>query len=214
VIVSPTEPASLRYVGTVSMEPEDYGCDITVTDQAGLLCGIQRKEFRDLCNSLDDGRLGEQVAKMRALPSHKMLIVEGAPEWSDDGQSMGTRLTITRKRYDSALWTIQAEGIWVCFTKDLDETIRVLQHFEVWVTRDHKDLATRPQPGGMWGKATSQRDWRVHLLTGLPGVGPVMAGKIIDHCGMPWALTVTEEQLLQIEGLGPKKVAALMAVLQ
>lgn len=215
MICSPTEPAQLRdAASSVSMFPENFGADLVVGIHAGGWAGIQRKEVRDLCASIEDNRLTEQLVKLRQLPM-SMLIVEGELEWTNDGEMLGARnrfKSITRDRFDGVMWTVQSEGTWVCFTSGLSETIRVAKHFEKWVGKPRKGLATRPQVTAAWGSPDS-RDFQIHLLTGFPGVGPELAERILDHFGrVPWTWNVTVDEMMQVVGIGKRKAEQIMGV--
>ena len=88
--------------------------------------------------------------------------------------------------------------------------------FEAW-TQKATHTALQGTRGGVprnsWGRSTS-RDYQIHLLTGLPGVGEELAGRVVDHFGkLPWMWTVTEEELCQVQGIGPKKARKMMEAL-
>ena len=107
---------------------------------------------------------------------------------------------------------MQADGTWVCFTRDLAETIRVAKHFEKWTGKPRKAMATRPPVTAAWGTPDS-RDFQVHLLTGFPGVGPELAERIIDHFGgVPWTWKITVEELQQVAGIGKRKAEQIMGL--
>ena len=158
MICSPTEPAQLRDAAdAVSMFPESFGADLVVPIHGGGWAGIQRKEIADLCASIEDNRLAEQLVKLRQL-TMSMLIVEGELEWTNDGEMLSRRRwkSITRDRFDGVMWHVQADGTWVCFTRDLAETIRVAKHFEKWTAKPRKAMATRPPVTAAWGTPDNQ----------------------------------------------------------
>ena len=214
MICSPTEPAQLRDAAdAVSMFPESFGADLVVPIHGGGWAGIQRKEIADLCASIEDNRLSEQLVKLRQL-TMSMLIVEGELEWTNDGEMLSRRRwkSMTRDRFDGVMWHVQADGTWVCFTRDLAETIRVAKHFEKWTAKPRKAMATRPPVTAAWGTPDS-RDFQVHLLTGFPGVGPELAERIIDHFGgVPWTWKITVEELQQVAGIGKRKAEQIMGL--
>ena len=50
----------------------------------------------------------------------------------------------------------------------------------------------------------SKRALQLHILQGLPNVGPVRAGRLIDRFGTVEAtITATPEHLAKVQGLGP-----------
>lgn len=219
MLISPTEPAKLRALGVTTLYPENYGADILVPRAGGGWVGVQRKERADLMSSLGDGRLGEQIAKLRALPQ-RHLIIEGELRWTNDGILMGSGKygrEITRDFLDGVLWSIQRDGVWVSYTDSLGQTCDTLVHLEKWWAKEkHNGLATRGPVAATWGVPDS-RDYQVHLLTGIPNVGPELAGRIIDRFGgLPfrWRDDVTIETLCEVKGVGDKKAAKIMGVLK
>ena len=215
MICSPTEPAQLREAASVvSMLPETFGADLIVGMHEGGWAGVQRKEVKDLCVSIDDGRLNEQVAKMQQL-ERKMLLIEGELEWTNDGEMIGRRFgaKISRERFDGVLWTVQNAGVWVTATRDLAETIRVVQHFEQWCRKPRRRAGTRPAVSGAWG-TPDNHDYQVHLLSGLPGVGPELADRIIATCGMPFVWRVGLEELMTVDGIGKKRAEAILGAIR
>jgi ERCC4-type nuclease len=194
------------------MLPETFGCDLLFAAN-GRWAGVQRKEFKDLISSIRDGRLGEQIAKM-SDPGlcYRMVVVEGSAKWTMSGDLVGRYGGgVTRQSLRKILWTARANGLWVDFSDSLDDTVRLLETFEEWCKKDvHRSLSGRPAVRSQWGTVNS-RDYQVHLLQGLPGVGPELAAKILDQVGMPMMLD-PQSDLLSVSGLGPKRVAAITAV--
>lgn len=231
IIVSPTEPPTLRAIGSsVSMFPEKYGCDAIWRvfgddkERAGWV-GVQRKELADLLASIRDGRLGQQLRQMDPLKM-AMVIVEGKMRWSTDGElvsgpashakSSANGRPWTKKQIAGVLWSIQAKGVWVYYTDSLDETIQAVQMFADWSAKDvHTGLESRGGPkGDGWGRV-QRIDWQRHLLMGLPGIGRELATRILNTIGMPlgpkWENT--EAAFNEVEGMGPKKIKAVMEIL-
>jgi ERCC4-type nuclease len=84
----------------------------------------------------------------------------------------------------------------------------------LWARKDrHQSLDRRPTVRGAWGKPDS-REWGSHLLQSFDGVGPELAGRIIDHFGRPpvgWL--VTAEDLAGVAGIGKQKAKKLIGML-
>lgn len=219
MIISPTEPARLKKLGAVSLYPESFGADILVPIAGGGWVGVQRKERGDLMSSLADGRLGEQIAKLRALPrSH--LIIEGRLSYTTDGTLMGSGKygrELTREYMDGVLWSVQNAGTWVSYTDSLGETCDMLEHLAKWWAKDkHRGLATRGPVTATWG-VPDARDYQIHLLTGIPNVGPELAGRILDRFGgLPfrWRDDVTVKTLCEVVGVGKVKAEKILGVLR
>lgn len=215
MIISNTEPLKLRKLGTVSTFPEEFGCDLLMAAN-GSWAGVQRKEVKDLLGSIGDGRLGEQILKMQTGLEYRMLVVEGSLTWTLDGELAGQTWGrgITRPNMRKLLWSIRAAGVWVEWTDGLDDTVQLVQAFEQWCRKgQHSSLGARAGVRSSWGKANN-RDYQLHLLQGLPGVGVELAGRILDTVGMPFGWRVGRDELLGVEGLGPKKVEKMMEAIE
>lgn len=218
-MVSSTEPAKLRTLGTNTTIPERYGVDFlwSVTrDGRGHWCGVQRKELTDLIASVQDGRLGKELAQMQQL-AVAALIVEGQAKFTLEGEllnSKGFGQTWTRSQFRGVLWSVMNQGIWVDRTDSVEETAVVVQMLERWTRKDkHNSLMRRDAVQGMWGKPGSD-DYARHLLMGLPGVGVELASRIVQKFGgVPWAWTVDRDALMEVEGVGAKKADQMMAAL-
>ena len=213
--VSSTEPAALKKLGDVSTLPEQYGVDFLWFDRGW--CGVQRKEVKDFIASVRDGRLARELEQMSPLRA-KLLALEGAY-----GIINGMVIPVGAKHpqqqmrvehWSSALWLLQAAGVMLSHVPDIVETAETVKRFEMWAGKDgHTALGgTRDAvPLNNWGKA-DDRAYQVHLLSGLPGVGVEMAGRIVDHfSGVPWSWDVTEEQLMEVDGIGKGRAARMMS---
>ena len=213
LLVAPTEPKQLKAIGTSSSVPEQYGVDVMWGTEGGL-CGIQRKEFKDLLASINDGRLVKEVSQMQQL-STRVLVVEGQPKWTDDGELMDRYTKMTRPQLHAYLLSIRSKGIWVDWTRNLSETIEYVDTCRRWTCKPvHRALSARPKPNGKWGVATS-RDFAIHLLTSLDGIGPGVAENILDHFGkVPLKWEVTEEQLREVPGIGKVRAKKMIEVLE
>lgn len=178
---------------------------------SGAWWGVQRKELKDLIASLQDGRLAKEIAQMRQLDGGAIVIVEGRPRWSLDGMLLTTNAKFSRSAFHGILWSIQSEGLWVTRTDDQDETIETINILHAYLRKDkHIALRRRPNPTSVWGKI-SNRDYALHLLQGLPSIGPELAERILDVLGFPftWRDGITIERLQQVPGIGPKRAQTI-----
>lgn len=212
MFVAPTEPVALKKLATkVTMLPERHGVDYIWPCQ-GTWAGVQRKELGDLLNSAQDGRLRKELAQMSAL-IHKWVVIEGSIRFDGNGDLAvpyrgGTRWT--RPKWEALLAAIQEAGAKISLSGSVADTARLLPVLKAWAAKTkHGSLTTRPGPMSVWGKAES-RAWQLHFLQGIDGIGPELAGAIVDHFGgVPLAWTVDEAALREVKGLGPKKLKAM-----
>jgi len=215
VIVASTEPPRLKAIATDVHNTYEakFGSDITFRSR-GLWVGVQRKELKDLVSSVADGRLGENLAKMKLLDV-AVLLIEGVPKFSLEGEMLGPAGAygrgFTEAAYHGVLWTVQSQGIWVSHTKSLDETIEYVQMLERWCGKErHTSLMRRPGPVNSWGTASNE-DFARHMLMGLPGVGVEVANRVLVKFGrVPWEWSCTKEELMEVPGVGKKTAERLL----
>lgn len=217
LLVSPTEPLSLRALGVTSSYPEQLGVDFAFAAQNGDLVGIQRKEIHDLLASVRDGRLAREVAQMQTL-AYRALITEGRVFWTPDGALVG--------QYGGERWTqegiwalsmsIQAQGIAVFMTMDTAGTAKCIRTIVSWVGKGtHRSLRTRPKaPKDRWGQRDNKA-WAAWLIQAFDGCGPDVADAIVKHFdGLPMQWTCTEKELREVPGVGKLRARRLMEALR
>lgn len=217
MLIAPTEPPSLRAIGTVSSTPELFGVDVLFYAR-GLKYGIQRKEIKDLLASIEDGRLAKEIGMMAGRIDVPVLMVEGELRFTMDGvltngSGFGREWTKTALR--GLLWSARAKGLWVQHTDNLADTIATVQMLQLWAKKDrHGTLEKRPGVQSVWGRGhVMDREYGVYVLQSLPGVGSELAGRIWDKYGLCMELTVGEGELMAVEGIGKKKAQAMIQTL-
>lgn len=213
MLVSPAEPAALRALGISSPLPEKMGADFLFVTPQGFV-GVQRKTVDDLVSSVSDERLSKEVIQMGQNLVIAELLIEGRPAWTSDGALMGYG-RMNRAGWRNLLRSIMAGGIGVSYSDGLDDTIAALTEFARWAGKDvHNSLIRRPGPTGVWGRPDS-KEWALHLLQGIDGVGPGVASAIYDYCGgLPLMWTISEAEMLEIPGIGPKRAATMVRALE
>lgn len=221
MLVAPTELKhtafrALTASGRGSNKPERMGVDFAFACR-GRWSGVQRKEIRDFVASVNDGRLRQEVQQMAGAElEYKALIIEGAVRWSMDGALIGDNYGASwnREKHIKQLLSVQDAGVFVLSSSDTADTARVLTDFQGWVAKgDHTSLKGRGPMVSAWG-TKGNRDYQLHVLTSLPGIGLELATRILDELGMIVGLRVTPEQLLAVHGVGRKKVDAIMRALE
>ena len=123
-----------------------------------------------------------------------------------------TRWSLSGHR--NLMLSLQMEGVWVMGTEDVNDTVSLILDMARWCEKkEHTTLKSRPKPRGAWG-AASDRDFQLHTLQSIPGIGPGQAEKILDHFGrLPIAWTVDKKELLAVPGMGKVKVDRAWAAL-
>lgn len=217
MLIAPTEPQRLTDLGTTSLTPEKFGCDILVIAGKNRV-GVQRKAFpNDFLTSLADGRLYTQLNMMQSL-ERSFVIVEGRGKWTTDGELMSNNFrSLNRGQLFGLFFSIMFEfGTPVLWVEDIGETVEVLVVLEHWVgKKKHNSLKTRPGPKkDSWGKV-GNKGYASHLMQGFPGVGPDMAERIVEHFeGVPLTWTCSPEEMLEVAGVGKVTVGKMWDALE
>ena len=73
MLISPSEPAAIRALGTTCDIPERHGCDVLFVAHGGYW-GVQRKELKDFVASVNDDRLGKDA---NVAPVNRLRLGEG-----------------------------------------------------------------------------------------------------------------------------------------
>lgn len=215
LLISPAEPKLIKELGIVHSLPETYGADILFSSENGL-CGIQRKEFpNDFLASLYDGRLEREVAQLQRCDYFRALVFEGKPRWLTNGQLDNNYRAFSKSQLLSLQHSLWLQGIFTVWTTDVMDTVDYIYGLVKWAGRTkHLSLLKRPNPQGIWGTASAE-DWSRHLLQSFQGVGPELAQRIVQKFnGPPLQWTVTEKELMQVEGLGKEKARRLISALE
>ncbi len=211
ILVSPSEPAEFLDLipdAVRSTLPERFGADFLAV-RNGLTAGVQRKTPQDIVASLEDGRLVEEINRLKRLDA-PVLLLEG--EGFAPARSRYTGEQVLR-----LIFSVQAEGVWFLTSPGIEATAAAVTELVGWLAKGrHLSIKTRPKTVDRdgWGRATD-RDWAVFLLQGFPGIGPVLAEAIYDRFGrVPLAWTCSEEELREIDGIGPKRAKDLIRCLE
>ena len=148
----------------------------------------------DFAASLRDGRLLRQASRLASSPSRSAMILEGT----------AIDLLHTRMRREAIQGAIIS--ITIIFeipllrSRDPKETAHLL----IYAAKQIGKKTSRPLP--RYGKRpTGKRRIQLHILQGLPGVGPGRASRLLDAFGsVQNVITSGTDQLAQVHGIGTK----------
>jgi ERCC4-type nuclease len=217
VLQSPTERGEhvavlRRAIHTiVSPIPERKGCDFLWVAH-GAWCGVQRKRIDDLYASVVDGRLTKELAQIRQGVDRCVFVIEGRTPTTLDGMISTGRDSRSYVSHVGVLLTLAEVGV-VLQTDTAAQTGHAIAGVHRWTLADgHSTGRARPKAAGRWGKASS-REWAMHFLQGMEGVGPEIAANLFDAHGLPMRWTIGLEDLLQVPGLGKVKARRLWEAL-
>lgn len=170
---------------------------------------VERKRYDDFAVSLIDGRLFTQAAALSQL-SRPLILVEGPRQPAPAGQGARSGLAggVNRHALKGALLSLAtAWRLPVVFSRDAAESAWILERLG---RQSLKHTAQLVRHGRRPKRLHSRRSF---VLQGLPGVGPVLAGRLLERFGtLRGVFAADEQELAQVPGCGPKRAAAIAKV--
>lgn len=164
---------------------------------------FERKTLHDLAISIIDGRLFNQACRLVSCPYRPVYIIEGQ---ASDMAVSGIR----REAYQGAVI-----GLTVLFNLPLlrsnnaEETARLIGYAAGQMDRTAKGALYRPG-----SRPKGKRKRQLHILQGLPGVGPERAARLLDMFGSVEAVfCARKDDLSQVEGVGQKTAGIIRELL-
>ncbi len=165
---------------------------------------FERKTLRDFAQSVVDGRLFRQAHGLATTPSGSAFILEGR------GSDLGD-VHVRREALQGAMVTLTIIfEIPVLRSRDPEETARLLLYSANQLHRAQTEAL--PRPGK---RPRSRRRLQLHILQGLPGVGPHRAGQLLDAFGSVSAvMNAAGERIRALPGFGEKTVERIDSILR
>ncbi len=164
---------------------------------------IERKTVGDFQASLIDGRLFEQVSRLRETYEPPiLLLVEGDLAFVEEYQAP--------RAFWSAMASLALEpGLHVVPTHSKGGTVEVIAALARWAGEKRQHSTVRFKPRQL-DPATAQR----FALQGLPGVGDKTSDKMLAHFGtLRRAFASTQAELARAPGVGDKRAVDITAFL-
>jgi len=160
---------------------------------------FERKTLIDLVSSIKDGRLFRQACRLTESHKRGIIILEGT-----SGDLVSTKMR--REAVQGALISLTVFlGIPLLRSRNLQESTQLM----LYTARQHRAVASGALPRhGI--RPRGKRKTQIHILQGIPGVGPERACTLLDRFGSVEAvLTANMEELLAIKGIGKNTVDAI-----
>jgi Fanconi anemia group M protein len=177
--------------------------DIVITQDVA----IERKEGSDFISSIMDGRLFEQLLRLKDTYPYPILILEGLNDRIIENTGMKTSSV-----YGALSYVSYKLGISVIPTRHLADTATVIERiaFREQV-KDDMPVISRKAP-----KTMSKAERRVYLIEGLVDIGPKKAKLLIDTYGTPHKVlkAIKHTEITYTRTGNPKKITGPLAELK
>lgn len=168
-------------------------------------CAIERKQESDFLKSLYSGRLFDQIRRLSERYFRPVLIVEGE-----------LPLTVKRMERPSAFWgaltsLVFMYNVSVFFTPDAEQTARLIYSL---AKRKNKVLPTSTPFVHKKPKGTSIEKTQFHLIASLPGLGPTLAKRVLEHFrSVRKVFVASVAEFSAVKGVGRVKAERIVKIL-
>lgn len=166
-----------------------------------MVITVERKTTNDFVISIIDGRLFSQASRLKKFAEKPIMVIEGRylyhTGYAMDPQAIKGAITSL-----STAWYIP-----VIFSKDVNGTADFL------VMTGIQDVEYQSQYVKRAGRKPKRaKILKLHILQGLPQIGPKTANKMLEHFGS--IETANENELAIVEGIGKKKAAMIRNIVR
>ncbi|ACJ16557.1 helicase-associated endonuclease for fork-structured DNA [Thermococcus onnurineus NA1] len=191
-------PKHLRGLGAeVEVKTLDVA-DYVVSEEVG----IERKSANDFIQSIIDGRLFDQVERLKKAYEKPVIIIEG--------QLYGIR-NVHPNAIRGAIAAVTLDwGVPILFSSGPEETAQFIYLMAKREQEERKkEVRLRSEK-----KALTLAERQRLIVEGLPNVSATLAKRLLKHFGnVERVFTATEEELQEVEGIGPKKAREIRKVI-
>lgn len=191
-------PKLLRELGAeVEVKTLDVA-DYVVSEEVG----IERKSANDFIQSIIDGRLFDQVERLKRTYEKPVIIIEGELYGIRNVHPNAIRGAIAAVTLD---W-----GVPILFSSGKEETASFIYLLAKREQEDRKrEVRIRSEK-----KALTLAERQRLIVEGLPNVSATLAKRLLKHFGnVERVFTATEEELKEVEGIGEKKAREIRKVI-
>jgi Fanconi anemia group M protein len=159
---------------------------------------VERKTISDFVASLVDGRLFPQAARLAHSRYRSLLLIEGPkPASIPDVHPHALEGALVSL---AAMWRLP-----VLHSSEAEHSLLVLRFLAKQASRPQQPVLRRFDR-----KPKRLASRRLFLLQGLPGVGPALASRLLDHFGsIERVINADVSALAEVRGIGPRKAALI-----
>ena len=163
---------------------------------------VERKTTKDFIVSIIDGRLFNQASRLKKFVEKPIIVIEGRGLYNT-GYAMDPRAIKGAIISLSTVWYIP-----VILSKDVNGTADFLMMTGIQ-DREYQLLYVKR----LGRKPKRMKRLKLHILQGLPKIGPKTANRMLEHFGsIEKVITADESELAGIEGIGKKKASLIRTI--
>lgn len=154
---------------------------------------VERKTYADFANSLSDGRLFPQAARLARSRLRSIVLIEGprSPHMPNVNPHALKGAAVSF----AVMWRLP-----ILRSRNPEDSLRILQLLGNQSNRSAQPIARRYDRKPK--RFTSQK---LYILQGLPGIGPALAQRLLLQFGSIERVVMADETaLMQVRGLGSK----------
>jgi len=164
---------------------------------------VERKTTRDFVISIIDGRLFSQASRLKRYAEVQLMVIEGTDlfytGYEIDPQAIKGAIVSL-----SVSWQIP-----LIFSKSPDGTAEILVMAGIQDVKYRDEILKR---AGRRPRRLLTR--KLFLLQGLPGIGPKIAKRMLEHFGsVEKIIAASEHEISCVEGIGRKKASMIREVI-
>ncbi|MFO0795743.1 MAG: ERCC4 domain-containing protein [Candidatus Brocadiaceae bacterium] len=163
---------------------------------------VERKTTKDFVLSIIDGRLFSQACRLKRRSEIPFMVIEGTnlfqTGYNVDPQAIkGAIVSLSVSWQIPLIFSRSPQGTAEILTTAGSQDIKYYEEIHKRVGRRPKRIQTR----------------KLYVLQGLPGVGPTIAKRMMEHFGsIEKIMNSSEQELAGIEGIGKKKASKIREI--
>ncbi len=192
---------------SVVRELHDFGCEIVekMLPLGDYVCSericVERKTAEDFTASIIDGRLFDQIARLKESYEKPVLIIEG-------------RNFFARGVHPNAVYGALAScvelGVSLLHSSNPRETAKIIYFLaKKEQVNGRREIAFKTKL-----KPKSLQEFQLALIASLPFVNTTLAKRLLKYFKTPKAIfSASERELRKVEGIGERKARAIWKVL-
>ncbi len=162
---------------------------------------VERKTTGDFLESIRDGRLFEQVKKLRNDYKAPVLIIEG--------ESLFSRNFHENSIYGAIASIISDFNVPVIFTRNPEETAKLLKALYRRERAEHREIALHKER-----KPMTLEERQRYIVESLPSVSAKLSKRLLEHFGSVRDVMNAEvSELVDVKGIGRKTAESIHKVI-